>query len=285
MLTNPDPTMTYIDKNYSDITPESQPPSPLKWIPYLISSKTQQLTLWGHTVLAIGFLGAIAITNCAMLHYATQRQQEWLTHEEISPEDLQKRVDNVKATAAEKVRMVEQFEQILRRVTIHGNVMGLFYRLNFVGLGTICLVAGIASVSLFFISKHGWERINNAVISIFILSSGVVFFHGNLMLVMRYQDNITVNRQLFEQYSEMKNLVLSYWATQPTMPDSPSAAEFIHQIDKMLAEYSNITLDFDNRQAALLREPIDYFNSNSNSNSNFNSNSNNAAESSAIFNP
>lgn len=227
-----------------------------KWLKYIISPKSHELTVFGHMLLAIGFVGFLGALNVAMLLYGTSLRRDWLPPQAM-PEDVEQRLGAVQATEAEKLRMKDQLQQVLWRINVHGKVMGLFYCLNFVSLTTLCIGAGTGTISLFFISKHGWERINNAVITLFILSTGAIFIHSNLMLMMRYQDNITLNRQLFETYSDAKHSILSYWATQATSPDGLTAAEFIQEIDTLLFEFNDIALTFDHDQAAILRRSFD----------------------------
>ena len=225
--------------------------------------ETHQLTLLGHILMAIGYLGMIIFSEWSMLHYSAIKQQVWLPQKEINQQDIRQRVEPVLATDAEKDRMVEQLEEVIWRMNVHSRVMAFFYRLDFMSLVIICMTAGIATVSLFFISKYGWDSINNAVITVFILSSGVAVLHSNLMLVMQHHDNIEVNRRLFDKYSGTMNRILSYWATQPNGDSGMTPTEFIYHVDAILMESDEIPLEFDNGRASILQESIDYFNANS----------------------
>ena len=138
-------------------------------------------------------------------------------------------------------------------------VMGLFFTLNFVSLGTIGLAAGVATISLFFISKAGWERVNNAIINVFILSTGLVIFHSNLISIFKFQANIKLNAQLYSEYTRLYNSVLSYWAIQPSLANSPAPAEFILSTDQQLAELGKISLDFDVDRISQIKQPLEAF--------------------------
>lgn len=260
--------MTHLNDPY-DNTPlssaESISPSPVlppKWTNHFIAYKTHQLTLLGHICMAVGFICMIVFSEWSMLHYSSIKQQEWLPSQEMSQTEMSQRVEALQATDAEKTRMVEQLTEVFWRMNVHSKVMALFYRLNFMSLGIICFTAGLATISLFFISKYGWGNVNNAVITIFILSSGIAVLHSNLMLAMQYQDNIEVNRRLFDKYSGTKNRILSYWATQPNSADSHTVTDFIYQIDAILMESDDVPLRFDNQQISIFQESIDYFKSN-----------------------
>ncbi|HEY9764238.1 MAG TPA: hypothetical protein V6D07_17040 [Trichocoleus sp.] len=230
------------------------------WLRYLVSPQTRQPTLLGHAAIAGSFFASVALLTIVLFSYGVQKEKAWLNFDGYTKntQEVNALVKEVEANPAEKARMRDQFLQVQRRIRIHAEVMSLFYRLNFISLSTITLSMGVASISLFFISKLGWERVNNAVISLFILTSGLVLFHSNLILIFKYQKNIELNQNLFADYSNLRNAILSYWATQQSVTDSPSAAKFIYQIDDTLVELGMVTLDFDTDKASQLQRSTEY---------------------------
>ncbi|PSR19456.1 hypothetical protein C8255_02300 [filamentous cyanobacterium CCP3] len=229
------------------------------WLTRLISPQSNQLTLVGHLALAGSLLLGSLSLNVWMFAFASSQEGDWLNLSTVAKTraDSQALVTNVQATAAERSRMVDQFMLIQARVETHVQVMGLFYKLNFIALGTIGWATGLASISLFFISKVGWEQVNNALINLFIVSSGLVIFHSNLILIFKFQDNIQLNGQLYTEYTQLYNAVLSYWAIQPSTPNSPTPADFIVATDQRLTELGQIALDFDVSRVSQWSQPLE----------------------------
>ena len=225
----------------------------------LIAPTSHQLTLGGHMALAGTLLLGSLLVNLWMFSFASSQERNWLNFSRVAKtvEDSQALVTNVEATAAERARMVDQFMLVQSRTETHAQVMGLFYKLNFIALGTVGFATGLASISLFFISKAGWERVNNALINLFIVSTGLVIFHSNLIFIFKFQDNIRLNGQLYGEYTQLYNAILTYWAIQPSAAEAPSPAEFIVATDQRLTELGKITLDFDISRVDQLSQPLE----------------------------
>ncbi|MGF1571037.1 MAG: hypothetical protein ACFCVD_23670 [Nodosilinea sp.] len=227
----------------------------------LISPASNQLTGLGHLALAGTLLLGSLTLNVWMFAFAQSQEQDWLNFERVEKtlEESQAAVANLQATPAERARLVDQFMLIQARTVTHAKVMGLFYKLNFIALGTVGLTTGIASISLFFISKVGWEQGNNALINVFIVSSGLVIFHSNMIFVFKFQENIQLNGQLYSEYTRLYNEMLSYWAIQPTSSTSPSPAEWIMATDQQLTRLGKISLDFEASRIDQLKQPVEAF--------------------------
>jgi hypothetical protein len=225
----------------------------------LIAPTNHQLTLGGHMALAGALLLGSLVVNLWMFSFASSQERDWLNLSTVTKtiEDSQFLATNVQATAAERARMVDQFMLVQARTETHAQVMGLFYKLNFITLGTVGFATGLASISLFFISKAGWERVNNALINLFIVSTGLVVFHSNLIFMFKFQDNIRLNGQLYGEYTQLYNTILTYWAIQPSAPEAPPPAAFILATDQRLTELGKITLDFDISRVDQLSQPLE----------------------------
>ena len=238
---------------------ESPQPTQSGWLSRLIAPGSHRLTPTGHLALAGTLLLGSLVINVWMFSFANRQERDWLNLATVTKTltDSRAIAANVQATPAERARMVDQFMLIQARTETHAQVMGLFFKLNFISLGTVGLATGVASITLFFISKVGWEDVNNALINIFIVSTGLVIFHSNLIFIFKFQDNIRLNGQLYSEYTQLYNAVLSYWAVQPSLPSSVAPAEFILATDKQLAELGKITLDFDASRISQLGQPFE----------------------------
>ncbi len=211
-------------------------------------SPTNQPTLLGHIVISTSLVLSICLSYALMFWFAGTKQNEWLSvTPSLKTEAVNTTIANLTDTKpSEKARLMDQFEQIQDRIKTHANVMGFFYKQYYISLSMICGGSVVASICLFFISKSGWERVNNALINIFIVSSSTVILFGNISLVFEQEENIKGNQALYLSYFALRNEMLSYWATQQASTGDPIApAKFIHYMDGRLQELSQIRLGFD----------------------------------------
>lgn len=231
------------------------------WLRRFMSPESKQPTFLGHILLSGALIGGALVINLLMFAFAIRQESNWLNYNQFSKsiEDVEAAAESLDATPAEKARMVEQFMLIQARIRTHAKVMGLFFSLNFVSLGTIGVAAGMTAISLVFISKSGWEKMNNAVINVFITATGLVILHSNLVFIFKFQENIKLNGEFYSEYTAMANSMLSYWAIQPTLVDGMSPAEYILLTDQQLAELGRISLEFDADRIFELKQPFDTF--------------------------
>jgi hypothetical protein len=193
-----------------------------------------------------------------MFWFAGTKEAEWLgTENQLQPEVIQATVEQLPATSAEQTRLIAQFQEIETRATRHARIMGFFYKQYYISLSMVVGAAVVASMCLFFISKSGWEKANNAVINVFIFSAAVILLYGNLIFVFKQDENLRGNQELYLSYVALREEVLSYWATRRTsMSEEPlEATQFILYLDNRLQSLNRIQLGFDSPQiSTLLRQ-------------------------------
>lgn len=221
------------------------------WLMWAISRTKKQPTLVGHIVLTLCLLILVLGSYWVLFWFAGTKESEWLgTGEHLELEVIQGSVEQLPATPAEQTRLITQFQEIEARATRHARIMGFFYKQYYISLSMIVSAAVTASICLFFISKLGWDQVNNAVINVFIFSSAVILFYGNLIFVFRQDENLRDNRELYLSYISLREEVLSYWATRQTsMSEEPiEATQFILYLDNKLQTLNRIQLGFDSPQ-------------------------------------
>ena len=209
---------------------------------------TNQPTLLGHIVISTTLVLGICLGHALMFWFAGTKQNEWLSEKSsLKEKAVNTAIDSLPTKPSEKARLIDQFDQIQDRIQKHASVMGFFYKQYYISLSMICGGSVIASICLFFISKSGWERVNNALINIFIVSSSTVILYGNISLVFKQEENIKDNQALYLSYFALRNEMLSYWATQQASTEDTIVppAKFIHYMDGRLQELSQIRLGFD----------------------------------------
>ncbi|GBO55925.1 hypothetical protein APA_4131 [Pseudanabaena sp. lw0831] len=225
------------------------PSSPIpKWLIWAIArDNNYQPTLLGHIALSGALISIALISWIIMFVISTAWEKEWIFKpERITVEQLESATAKLSPTIYERNRMISQFQEIERLADKHANIMGFFYKQYYISLATMGACAALAIVSLFFISKVGWERVNNALINIFIVTSGIVIFYGNISLIFQQKDNLEASQKIYVNYLGLRNEVLSYLATGETIAnESITPAKFIHYVDRELKSISFVRLGFD----------------------------------------
>ncbi|HEY9663924.1 MAG TPA: hypothetical protein V6C65_36200 [Allocoleopsis sp.] len=228
-------------------------------------TKNKQPTFLGHITLAASLLFFSIASYWVLLWFAGTREAAWLATISPTPvEVLQDKAEQLPATPAERSRLVEQFQEVEARAAKHAQIMGFFYKQYYISTSMIVGSAVMASICLFFISKSGWDRINNALINIFICSSAVILFHGNLVLVFKQDENLRGNQELYLHYISLRQEVLSYWVTQQTIDGkSLEPVKFIHYLDSQMQGLNKIQLGFDSPQISTFVDQFGHLGENS----------------------
>lgn len=133
-------------------------------------------------------------------------------------------------------------------------MMIFFYKHYYTSIGITSASALVAGICLFFISKVGWERVNNSLINVFVVTSSAVIFFGDLPETFKYKENSEASRDLYLDHISLRNEVRSYLATGGKVRDDAASSDvykrtepnlFIHYVDQKLASLNKIPLGFD----------------------------------------
>ncbi len=133
-------------------------------------------------------------------------------------------------------------------------MMIFFYKHYYTSIGITSASALVAGICLFFISKVGWDKVNNSLINVFVVTSSAVIFFGDLPGTFKYKENSEASRDLYLEHISLRNEVHSYLATGGTLSDNvenpnlykrTEANLFIHYVDQKLASLNKIPLGFD----------------------------------------
>lgn len=112
-----------------------------------------------------------------------------------------------------KKRIKEQLTQMVMKQKQSEIIAKDYYKWLFVDLSITSGAAIISAISLFYISKEGWEKANNYVINIFTTSSAVALMVGSWNVIFKMQENADKKVDLFIAYENLYNLVLTRIAT------------------------------------------------------------------------
>lgn len=127
--------------------------------------------------------------------------------------ELQIALNNLKGSEFNRKRLLEQVLEVKRRAKTHLRIMEWFYVYYYQSISVGIISTVIAGVSLFFISKKGWEEVNPYIVNIFLVSSSVTVLFGAFPLVFKIEENIKSNTTSYLAYVTLENRILSYIGT------------------------------------------------------------------------
>jgi hypothetical protein len=243
--------------------------SPLPpWLNWSINpEKDNQPTFLGHVAISGGLLLLTCISGLVMFFgIAESWEKSWLNcpptglsqKSQSNPPQLPspdlaaiKLSDKeiLTVSAAEKSRLEKQYEAVSHRIGKHCRIMAFFYKQYFISL-LIGTVAGvIALICLFFISKNGWEKTNNALNNVCITAFGVTLVFVNTSIIFKEADNLKASQDLYIGYIALEQEMLSYWATGQQMSNDlikvVKPSDFIYYVDSRLRSLNQVQLGFD----------------------------------------
>jgi hypothetical protein len=219
-----------------------------KWLSWAISEeKGCQPTIAGHIALSFSLIALAFFWWLVIFTFGSLWEKEWGYIPEKATVEKLEFADAIRlAKPNEKNRLLEQLKQIEILSEKHAKIMIFFYKQYYISLSMMVSCTAIAVLSLFFISKSGWEKANNAIINVFIVASGVLIFYGNISLAFQQKDNLEASQAIYLNYLALRNEFLSYLATGQTVSANKLApSDFIHYIDKQMQTVSFIRLGFD----------------------------------------
>lgn len=228
----------------------------------LLSIGLLLLTLVG--TLFLGWFGAKHADKwIEELRYTQKNQQKnaQVRTEEVNR--LQVYIDKIpNATAGEKARVSEQLKDIKNRAKSHIGIARDFYIWNYQAISIATASSIVAAVSLFFLSKKGWDNANKYVINVFIFAFGITVFAGISPELFKQEENISNNTRVYLAYIALDDRVNTYIATNQFVAIGPrdvnkenasktnpveltNIKAVIRSIDSELATLNNIYIGFD----------------------------------------
>lgn len=202
------------------------------------------------------------------LRYAPTSQQ---ISTQVSTEEakrLQAYISKIpNANFEEKARLFNQLKEIENRAKSHISVARAFYIWNYQSISIATISSIIAAVSLFFLSRKGWDNANRYVVNVFIVSFGITVVVGVFPALFKQEENISNNTRTYLAYIALDNRVKSYIATQDFIGLKPANTgnsaqieplknikNVIRSIDDELATLNNIYIGFDASKIPNYRE-------------------------------
>jgi hypothetical protein len=181
-------------------------------------------------------------------------------------EKLTSYANTLDASAAEKQRLRDQALEVRIRAISQFEMTKYFYRQFFVAISMSAMWAVVSAVTLFSMSKLGWDNCKSKpLVAVFVVSSGVTVFFSSSIFIFQLESNIAENKKLYLAYSALEDRVLSYMASGQFRLATPISTELatttstssqslgfvkepeavISYIDGELAAINNIAIGFD----------------------------------------
>ncbi len=230
-----------------------------KWLSWAISKeKGYQPTIAGHIALSSSLIAFAFFWWLIIFLFGSLWEKDWGYIPEKTNVEKLEFADNIRQSKpTEKNRLLEQLKQIEILSEKHAKIMSFFYKQYYISLSMMVSCTAIAVLSLFFISKSGWERVNNAIINVFIVASGILIFYGNISLAFQQKDNLEASQAIYLNYLALRNEFLSYLATGQTISaETLTPSQFIHYVDTQMKTVSFIRLGFDPKSIPDLSKQI-----------------------------
>jgi hypothetical protein len=164
--------------------------------------------------------------------------------------------------AIERQRIKEQLVLILTKQKQNKTIAMDYYKWLFVVLPITSGAAVVSGISLFYISKEGWENANRYVINIFTTSSTIALLIGSLSIIFKMQDNAGRHIEAFVTYENLYQQILTRLTAISTDPTAKTAnttsstpaqqlQSLIADTNTLLNTYNKILINFDSSNIQL----------------------------------
>ncbi|PSB01557.1 hypothetical protein [Merismopedia glauca] len=87
--------------------------------------------------------------------------------------------------------------------------MTFFYKQYFISLAIGSGAALVSLLCIFFVSKEGWEKTNNALINVGVTSFVTTLFFLNTSQIFQHSENLKVSQDLYANYTTLNNQLRS----------------------------------------------------------------------------
>ncbi|MEM9212931.1 MAG: hypothetical protein AAGD25_01010 [Cyanobacteria bacterium P01_F01_bin.150] len=242
---------------------------------YLVNSLTENKnpTFLGHVLLSLALIISFCFCDLVASESGKRKQVRWMNVPDPrtftqKSNDAQNFSENsyvifdsilaeYNAEPAQKQVLRQYYSEILIRKYVHANILGYCFIRSYVTIIIITLGAFLMFFSAFFISREGWDKVNNAAINIFMVSTGIVFVYGSLMIGLKYEENIQKNGDIFIQYVNFSNEFLGFLVTNTSRDGQETSTEdFIIYTDLVLQQLSGIGINLDPKEVLRYQQNV-----------------------------
>jgi uncharacterized protein (DUF433 family) len=232
---------------------KAEPLPPTRLIKWLIDkniiSNDKEVTFTGHVLLTVGLLSLIPISYAVLFPIAGLWEDDWINCPKQQLTQQKEPLDRSNLTVNK--RLTEQLKAVNELKVKHCLIMTFFYKQYYISLSIASTAALISIVCIFFVSKEGWAKTNNALINVSVTSSVVTLAFLNITQIFQQSQNLKTSQDLYANYTALQNDFLSSLATNQLIVDAKAQdlkndyKLLIQFTDSRLSSLSLIRLGFD----------------------------------------
>ena len=222
-----------------------------KSLPQLNKSQVQP-NLLGHFTTVLILLGLTFGCHRSLNRLANDRIDSWNI---ISAKEAKERtsvkniVPKVAYATAVKARLMEQLEESIALSDRHLDVLIDLAKIQFILIWMSSLTFIVSGICIYKISKDGWEKTNNILFNIFIMTIVIGLVYQRTPKFLKIDTNVKSNFEMHRHYHHIENSIRSYLRTNKSIvnekTETIASVDFIHEIDKKMSMERPLLVEFD----------------------------------------
>jgi hypothetical protein len=225
------------------------------------------------------FLGHVVITGTLILvsfvgyslqvRMATQRMAHWLAPvkeiaqaRDVIAKNLEERSPDLKPPSpAEQEILADQYRYAASRAAQLSDMTSFFYGRYHGAVSLAAISTLVAGISVFAVSKQGWDRANPVFGNFLVTASAAAIFYGNLPGIFMYEEGFNASWKLHQDYLNLTQEINSFTATGGVIGQNPDNSNeysimdtnrFIHYINRRLTALNQQPVGFNRANIANL---------------------------------
>jgi ABC-type transport system involved in cytochrome bd biosynthesis fused ATPase/permease subunit len=154
-------------------------------------------------------------------------------------------------------RLIKQLVYIDKRKRSHFKVMKYFYVRYYVATQMFSILGVLSAGILVYIGKDGYDKVPHLLMAVFLLFSSASAYFGTFPTVFKMQENITKNRDLYTEYENLEDELISYGITgENVKTEKKLPNEFIHYVDGQMGKLNQVAVEFDYTKVPVWRNKL-----------------------------
>lgn len=154
------------------------------------------------------------------------------------------------ASTNENMRFAEQVQHLSNRAKHHFSVMQFFYLNYYMQIMLACIFGGLSAISLFLLTKAGWEKANRYLVSFFLMTTVCTAFFLAFPNVCKMDENVAKNKALWLKYISLLDDARTFAAITNYVQVTPQTntitpSRFILYLDEEMRKANDIVVSFD----------------------------------------
>ena len=223
-----------------------------KSLPQLNKSQVQP-NLLGHFITVLILLGLTAGCHRGLNRLADDRIDSWNIRpakEAKERTSVKNIVPKVASATAAKARLMEQLDESIALSDRHLDVLIDLAKIQFISIWMSSLTFIVSGICIYKISKDGWEKTNNILFNIFIMTIVIGLVYQRTLKFLKINTNVKSNFEMHRHYYTVENEIRSYFRTMKICTEDGGIktifpSDFVHEIDKKLVTQRPLLIEFD----------------------------------------